>query len=129
VNMRGLRKYWGYLLFVALITTAWTWKLGPAVLIVGWTLVTAYFLFQAPVYCGAETRTGQLCRNNSSGILMGCSYRQHKWQKLKLAFVPRRWRELNKGLWVSGSKILATLGAIVAIVSGIVSTTLAVVNA
>ncbi|MEV5965308.1 hypothetical protein AB0L70_26300 [Kribbella sp. NPDC051952] len=59
---------------------------------------------------------------------MGCSYRQHKWQKLKLAFVPRRWRELNKGLWVSGGKILATLSAILAIISGIVSTTLAVVN-
>jgi len=128
--MRGLRKYWGYLLFFALITTAWTWQLGPAVLVVGWSVVTAYFLFQAPVFCGAETRTGQLCRNNSSGIMMGCNqFRQHKWQKLKLAFIPRRWRELNRGLWVSGTKILATLGAIVAIVSGVVSTTLAVVKA
>jgi hypothetical protein len=127
--MRGIRRYWGYLLFFALITTAWTWRLGPVVLGAAWTVVTAYFLFQAPVFCGAETRAGQLCRNNASGIMMGCSYRQHKWQKLKFAVVPRRWRELNKGLWASGGKILATLGTIVAIISGIVSTILAVAAA
>jgi hypothetical protein len=33
--MSGLRKFWGYLLFIALITTAWTWQLGPVVLAVG----------------------------------------------------------------------------------------------
>jgi hypothetical protein len=126
--MRGFRKYWGWLLFVALITTAWTWRLGPGVLLVGWLLVTGYFLFQTPVWCAAEGRQGP-CRNNAAGILMGCSLRQHKWQKLKLAVVPRRWRELNKGLWVNGTKALATISTIVGILSGIVSTILAVVAA
>jgi hypothetical protein len=126
--MSGLRKFWGYLLFIALITTAWTWQLGPVVLAVGWSLVTLYFLFQAPVWCGAEGRQGA-CRNNSSGILMGCNrVRQHNWQKLKLAVIPRRWRELNQGLWVNGAKSLATISTIVGILSGIVSTTLSVVS-
>ena len=125
--MRGLRKYWGWLLFAVMIMAAWSWQLGPAVLIAGWALVTAYFLFQAPVWCGAEGRQGP-CRNNAAGILLGCKLRQHKWQRLKLAFVPRRWRELNKGLWVNPTKCLTTVGAIVGIVSGIVSTTITVVG-
>jgi hypothetical protein len=53
---------------------------------------------------------------------------QHKWQKLKLAVIPRRWRELNQGLWVNGAKSLATISTIVGILSGIVSTTLSVVS-
>ena len=126
--MRGLRRYWGWALFAAMITTAWTWRLGPGVLIVGWVLVTTYFLFQAPVWCGAEGRQGP-CRNNSSGILLGCNkVRQHKWQKLKLTFVPRRWRELNKGLWVTPAKSLATAGAVVGIVSGVVSTSIQLIG-
>jgi hypothetical protein len=40
--------------------------------------------------------------------------RQHKWQKLKLAFVPRLWRELNRGLWVNPSKCLASAAAVAA---------------
>jgi hypothetical protein len=126
--MRGLRKYWGWLLFAALITTAWTWRLGPGVLVAGWLVVTGYFLFQTPVWCAADGRQGP-CRNNASGLLMGCSLRQHKYQKLKLAVVPKRWRELNKGLWVNGTKALATVSTIVGILSGIVSTIIAVVAA
>ncbi|WP_328320590.1 hypothetical protein OHA70_22180 [Kribbella sp. NBC_00382] len=56
-------------------------------------------------------------------------YCQHKWQKLKLAVVPKRWRELNKGLWVNGTKALATITTIVGIISGIVSTILSVAAA
>ena len=58
---------------------------------------------------------------------MGCRLSQHKWQKLKLAVVPRRWRELNDGLWVTPAKSLATVSAVVGVLSGIISTTLAVV--
>ena len=60
-----------------------------------------YFLFQAPLWCGAITRDGTLCRNNSSGLLIGCHLREHKWQKLKMAFIPKAWRELNRGLWAT----------------------------
>ncbi|RZT27820.1 hypothetical protein EV649_1593 [Kribbella sp. VKM Ac-2569] len=126
--MRGLQKYWGWGLLAIMLTAIWSWSLGPAVLIAGWALVTAYFLFQVPVWCGAEGRQGP-CRNNSSGILLGCKQvRQHKYQKLKLAVVPRRWRELNRGLWVNPAKCLASAGAVVGIVTGIVSTTVSVVR-
>ena len=71
----------------------------PALAYVCWAL--GYFLFQAPLWCGAITREGALCRNNSSGLLIGCHLREHKWQKLKMTFVPKAWRELNRGLWAT----------------------------
>lgn len=58
---------------------------------------------------------------------MGCRLKQHRWQKLKLAVVPKKWRELNQGLWVNPAKRLATASTLVGIVSGVVSTTLAIV--
>jgi hypothetical protein len=32
------------------------------------------------------------CRENSPGILVGCSGHQHKWQKFRDIFVVRKWR-------------------------------------
>jgi uncharacterized protein YjeT (DUF2065 family) len=78
---------------------------------------TFYFLLQAPAWCGAVTRGEQMCRNNASGLLLGCHLRQHKWQKLKLAFVPSGWRQLNRGLWSDPKTTLATIGAVLGIVS------------
>ena len=83
-----------------------------------------YFLFQAPLWCGAVTREGTLCRNNSSGLLIGCHLREHKWQKLKMAFVPKAWRELNRGLWVTpreGVNTLAGLGSTVSALAAVVA--------
>jgi hypothetical protein len=45
------------------------------------------------------TRQHQICRNNASGILMGCHLREHHWQKLRLAIVPRAWSALWARLW------------------------------
>jgi hypothetical protein len=85
-------------------------------------LVTAFFLFQAPVWCCAVNRDGTLCRNNSSGLLLGCSKRQHKLQKLKMTFVPHAWRQMNRGLWASPREGLTTLGAIIGLLSTLVAT-------
>lgn len=81
--------------------------------------VTFYFLFQAPVWCGAVTRDEALCRRNAAGLLMGCSLRQHKWQRIRMAFVPHGWRRLNRGLWTNPSTGLATISTVVAILSGV----------
>jgi len=82
--------------------------------------VTFYFLFQAPVWCGAVTRDGTLCRRNSSGLLMGCSLRQHKWQRARIAVVPHAWRRLNRGLWMNPATGLATIATVVGITSTVV---------
>ena len=99
ISMKGLARYWGYLAFVILVTAWWTRSVGPLALLVLSLLVTGFFLFQAPVWCCAVNRDGTLCRNNSAGLLLGCSKRQHKWQKLRMTFVPHAWRQLNRGLW------------------------------
>lgn len=83
-----------------------------------------YFLFQAPLWCGAVTRDGTLCRNNSSGVLIGCHLREHKFQKLKMAFVPKAWRELNHGLWATprdGVTTLSGLGSVVSALAAVVA--------
>jgi hypothetical protein len=60
---------------------------------------------------------GQLCRNNSTGLLLGCHLREHKLQKLEMTFVPKMWRELNRGLWASPNEWLATTGGLASLVS------------
>ncbi len=120
--MKSLGRYWGYLAFVVLITAWWTRSIGPAALIVLSVLVTGYFLFQAPVWCCATNRDKTLCRNNSGGLLLGCSKRQHKWQKLKMTIIPHGWRQLNRGLWASPREGLTTLGAIAGVLSSLTAT-------
>jgi hypothetical protein len=72
-----------------------------------------YFLLQAPVWCGAETRTGEWCRKNSHGLLRGCSYRQHKWQRARQTFTPAGVRAvLATGKSVGGA--VAMIGGVVA---------------
>ncbi|MFE9956914.1 hypothetical protein [Micromonospora sp. NPDC005299] len=120
--MKGIGKYWGYLAFILLIMGWWTRAMGPTALIVVSVLVALYFLFQAPVWCAAINRDGTLCRNNSSGLLLGCSMRQHKFQKLKMTFVRHGWRRMNRGLWASPRECLTTIGAVVAIFSTLAGT-------
>jgi hypothetical protein len=124
--MKNLSRYWGYVGFVILITVWWTRAVGPVALIVLSLFVTAFFLFQAPVWCCAVNRDGTLCRNNSSGLLLGCSKRQHKWQKLKMTLVPHAWRQMNRGLWVAPREVLTTLGAVTGIISAVSGTAILV---
>jgi hypothetical protein len=110
-------RYWGFA-GLALLAAAWLSPTAkPVALATLSALTTYYFLFRVPLWCCAVTRDGQLCRKNVSGLLLGCSYRQHKWQKLMMLFVSRAWRRLNEGLWVSPRQGLATLGLLASVVS------------
>ena len=90
-------------------------SLGMAVILALSLAALGYFLFQAPMRCGAETRTGDWCRNNSHGLFRGCSLRQHKWQRLKQTFSPAGARAV-----VATSKsVSGALGTIGGVVSGV----------
>jgi predicted PurR-regulated permease PerM len=126
--VKFVRRYWGYLIIFALVV-AWSRPTAAPVLIVVLSAVAlAYLLFQAPGWCGAVTRDDTLCRQNARGILMGCSLRQHKWQKLKMTFVPRSWRALNRGLWSNPKEAINTAVAVVTILSGIAGVITAIVT-
>lgn len=85
-----------------------------------------YVLFSAPTYCGAINRSSvrdsavQYCRNNSSGLLLGCNLRQHKWQKFHGVFWTGQLRERTRGMFDSPSAKLQTLAAIVGLLAALV---------
>lgn len=125
-----LRRYWGVVTLLAALACWVGVVLGKiTTAIIGLVLVLSvgalvYFLFQAPLWCGAVTREGTLCRNNSSGLLIGCHLREHKWQKIKMTFIPRAWRELNHGLWATpreGVNTLAGLGSAVSALAAVIT--------
>ncbi|WP_406254982.1 hypothetical protein [Streptomyces chartreusis] len=118
--MKGIGKYWGIIAFAGLIV-GWTAGAALTVLVVLSAVSAVYFFFQVPFWCCAVNRDGSLCRRNSTGILMGCSLRQHKWQKMKMTLVPHGWRTLNRGLWGSPTQGVTTLAGLATVVSGIVS--------
>jgi hypothetical protein len=111
-----LLRNWG-LLAMALLVIGWLERFSWPVLIVLSLLSASYVLFGLPLWCGAITRENKLCRRNSTGLLMGCSLRQHKWQRVKMLLIPRMWRKLNKGLWISPKESLATVTALASIAS------------
>jgi hypothetical protein len=108
-----LTRYWGYLAVAIAIAGFFLHSIGLAVILALSLAALGYFLVWAPVWCGAETRTGEWCRKNSHGLLRGCSYRQHKWQRTKQTFTPAGGRAiLATSKSVSGA--LALLGGVVA---------------
>jgi hypothetical protein len=120
-----LRRYWGYVA-LALAITGWvTHAVGYAVIAVISLMALVYFLFQAPAACGAETREGLRCRKNCHGLLMGCSYRQHKWQVFRDIFVSGKWRDIYHNLTESPRDKLGTISALLSVLSLFVGTPLA----
>lgn len=99
------------------LTAWWTTKIGPLALSVLTIIVLGYFLFRAPVWCAAQNRDGTSCRRNASGLLFGCSYRQHKWQKAKMMFLGRRWDAIKAALFGTPATALASVGAIIALLN------------
>ncbi|MFF1718682.1 hypothetical protein [Streptomyces sviceus] len=118
----GLGQWWG-VLAGALLIAAWiNAAAGPVVIIVLSALVLLWSFFQAPVTCGAPVRgRPDGCRNNATGILMGCHIHQHRWQKLKMLILRRRVREFCSGLFSDGKAALATLAAVGSFLSGLVT--------
>ena len=88
VLSRLLTRYWGYLALIIAVAGFFAHSLGLAVILALSLAALGYFLLQAPVWCCAVTRTGQPCRDNSNGLLLGRHRRQHKWQRLRQAFTP-----------------------------------------
>ncbi len=107
-------RYWGYLALALAVLGAVEHLAAAAVLVLA-GLALVYLFLLAPLWCGSETREGLACRNNSHGLLLGCWIREHKWQRLKKAFVPARWGELGRSLFGSVKDCLATISAVVAI--------------
>lgn len=83
-SRRTWRRIRAVLIWLAIPILVWVWT-EPVQPTVRGTLSTVYalfFLLAAPVWCGADTRGRTSCRNNSTGLLIGCYPRQHRWQKL-----------------------------------------------
>ena len=121
-----LRRYWGYIALAIAIIGWVTHGVGYAVIAILSVVALAYFLFQAPATCGAEIRGGLKCRNNSHGLLMGCHFRQHKWQRIKDVFVSRKWRDVYHNLTESPRDKLGTVSALISVLSLFVGVPLAI---
>lgn len=118
---KKLRQMWGY---VVLGIVAYGWfglGIGPGLIAALSGVVVLYTLFQAPMWCCAETRGGEPCRNNSYGILLGCHVRQHKWQKMKMAVHASSWTQLMKRVWSSMGGASASVSALAGVASAVVA--------
>ena len=123
--MNKLLRYWGYLALI-LALAGWFAHLFTAVVILVLSVAALlYVLVQAPVWCGAIIRDGKMCRNNSTGVLLGCHLRQHKWQKLKMTFIPHEWRVINRGLWIAPREAITSLSGLAAVVSAVAAAVVA----
>jgi hypothetical protein len=96
-SKNSLARWWGFALVVAVLAALPSREVPAAILFVLSGLSLVWVLFLAPVWCGADTRKHESCRNNSWGLLLGCHLREHRWQKFKMMFVNRRWQQLNRG--------------------------------
>ncbi|MEV0918182.1 hypothetical protein AB0I93_28485 [Streptomyces sp. NPDC049967] len=106
-----------------MLIAAWINKaVGPTGVSTLSGLVLLWCFFQAPATCAAPVRGRRDgCRNNATGLLMGCHIRQHRWQKLKMLILRRQLRAFFAGLFSDGKAALATLAAIGSFLSGIVA--------
>ncbi|MFR9758194.1 hypothetical protein [Streptomyces sp. TR06-5] len=116
----GLGQWWGVLAALLLIAAWINEAAGPVVVIGLSSVVLLWCFFQAPVTCKAEVRgRPDGCRNNASGLLLGCHIRQHRWQKLKMLVVRRRVRAFCRGLFSDGKATVVTLAGIGSLASGV----------
>ncbi len=118
----GLGQWWG-VVTGALLVAAWINSVaGPAVVVALSVLTGVWCFFQAPVTCGAPVRgRADGCRNNASGLLLGCHIRQHRWQKLRMLFLRRQLRAFCSGLFSDGKATVVTLAGVGSFLSGLVT--------
>lgn len=117
---KKIGRTWDYLLLVVIAYGWFGTAMGPGVIALISVVCVVYMLFQAPMWCCADGRNHQPCRNNASGILMGCQLRQHKWQKAKMAVRYSSWGKLF-------GQVLASVGGKAATVSALASSGSAIV--
>jgi hypothetical protein len=117
-----LWRYWG-LMLVAIMVIGLGW-IPAAPYAVMTLLVIVWTLFAAPTWCGAVNRRRgndvEYCRNNSSGLLLGCWIRQHKFQRLTRTWWTTSWHERMRGIWAGPASKLATVSAVFGIVAGMI---------
>jgi hypothetical protein len=112
---RVVARYVGWVtLGVALV---WWGRLDPTITAVLVLTAALYIGFRTPTWCGAMTRRNQVCRNNAHGVLMGCHLREHRWQKLRMAIIPKCWSALWGWLWRADK--FQTLGLVIAAVTAV----------
>jgi hypothetical protein len=127
--MALLRRYWGYVLAALLVFLLIRGAADPTVVFPLGAAAAVYFFFQVPVWCGATTREGKACRNNSRGLLFGCNqFREHKMQVFKAAIVPRTARELYGAYWASPRQRLATVTAFGTLLAALVALAAVILN-
>ncbi|ARP71289.1 hypothetical protein LK06_016390 [Streptomyces pluripotens] len=119
-----MRLYWGCMVAAALVV-AWTQRWALPVIVALSVGVSAYVAFQVPVWCGAVNRDGQTyCRNNAYGLLMGCSKRQHRWQKIKMIVLRNKVGNVGRSVFPTAKDkfngVLAVGGLLSAIAAVIV---------
>ena len=127
--MAVLRRYWGYVLAALLVFLLTRGGADPTMVLAIAAAAVIYFFFQVPVWCGATTRDGKACRNNSRGLLFGCNqFREHKMQVLKAAIVPRTMRELRSTYWASPPQRLASVSAFGTLLAALVALAAVILN-
>ncbi|QJY45583.1 hypothetical protein [Pseudonocardia broussonetiae] len=125
---RALWRNWGYLMLPLIL---WAWfiaQLGPAPIAVMSTLAFGFFLFQAQAPCCAQTRQGEWCRNNASGILGGCYLKNHRWQNVRMLVDRATRQKAVNGVLRGVDGKAATVSAAIAFCALLVSIGLLLVN-
>ncbi len=112
-------RYWG-LILIAIMVIGLDRSWGVLLYVFMSLLVFLWMLFGAPTSCGAvDRRRGEYCRNNSSGLMLGCHLPQHKYQRFTQAWWDTSWRDRTRGIWSGAAAKFATLSALVGILTGI----------
>lgn len=119
-----LWQYWGYGVLAVLLLSLGSSAFGPGIYAVLVGLLLLFVLFQAPMYCGAINRKRggvvEFCRNNSTGLILGCHLRQHKWQKFGHDWWSLSWHQKTRGIWTGAQAKLATLSFVIGTVTGVI---------
>jgi hypothetical protein len=119
-KLGGLGQWWGVIATRSLIAAWVNQAAGPAMMITLSAIVLLWCFFQAPVTCKADVRGRRDgCRNNASGLLLGCHIRQHRWQKLRMLVMRRRIGDFCRGLFSDGKATVVTLAGIGSFISGL----------
>jgi len=86
---------------------------GPLAVSGLFTISALWMLLAAPTWCGAHTRKEDYCRNNSYGLLVGCHFRHHKWQRFKQLFRVSQLTSAVRGWFTGAPQQIATCALLV----------------
>ena len=118
-------RVWGYwgLILIAVMVVGLDKKWGVLPYVFMSLLVLIWVLLGAPTRCGAvDLERGndvEYCQNNSSGLMLGCRLREHKFQRFTRAWWNTSWRDRTQGIWTGASAKLATISGVVGMLIGI----------